>query len=80
MSQLRRCAKDIAAAVFADCGVDGIEWEITQAVYADVADGAPLPDADTVAKLVSGDDDGEVPAELKKLYPNIDFVLESKCK
>lgn len=51
----------------------------TQAVYADVADGAPLPDADTVARLVSGDDDGEVPAELKKLYPNIDFVLESKC-
>lgn len=76
---MRQCAKDIAAAVFADCGVDGIEWEITQAVYADVADGAPLPDRETIKKLVAGDDLGEVPVELKKLYPNIDFVLESKC-
>lgn len=79
LSPLRQCAVDIARAVFCDCGVDGIQFAITEALFADVAHGAPLPDLDTVTRLVQGDDDGSVPSDLERLYPNLCFVLDKEC-
>ena len=70
----------LTACLFCDSGICGVKFELTQALKADVAAGAAIPDPATISLLVCGDEEGRVPLAIAETYVNLNVFLTELCQ